>query len=656
MFCRQCGTRNEVGSKFCEACGGKLGVLKQGRSARHLRVLEDGNVDDTVLVSQDENDYDSEVLFQNENYRTSDYSPGHQGYNDQNNAYGYNAYTGNAYSGGSGKKRRNPLVIVVGVLLLVIILLVGWIFMGEQNIRAFNDAMDEGNRYLLTEDLEQAEAQFLRAIEIRPREIEPYLQLADIYMTLGEPEEAIAILEQGLEAVPESDRPALEEALDEIYETIGEERPVVGEVAEDARPEAPEEIAPFYLALIAFHEFLSNPQSMVFYPWPESEGHDLSWELHTLLHAELIDLRGDGVPQLLIVPPRVEEMWWSRAPIIIFEYSEGQMEVIYQGLIWGEGGGWGYYELAFTIEGKTYLVKSDGSIHVHNQANNILDRVVRSYLTLDEEELVPVLTTIRYVSYREISEEQEWVETIEYAYVNNHSVSEADFERAPYEHLAVIERREVLCFFEDSDGAQPLLLYIESRLEVAGIDLSEHIADAAAAEPEQEEEQRETENIGNPFNLDVWGSNNALRIESSGVTIDAPIPSRADLQDRGYRFVLFGEGSGGWWYRVDVQIGNDNTTLDAINRYINWVRNRDCTIEMSHETHVLGDLRLATMDVRRYNDEGREMMNATYVISFEHEGQVVVAHINFAGNFNDARKEPFFRAYGIDRFIRAGLL
>jgi ribosomal protein L40E len=31
MLCRQCKTRNETGSKFCESCGGKLVAPKQKR-------------------------------------------------------------------------------------------------------------------------------------------------------------------------------------------------------------------------------------------------------------------------------------------------------------------------------------------------------------------------------------------------------------------------------------------------------------------------------------------------------------------------------------------------------------------------------------------------------------------------------------------------
>ena len=160
MFCRQCGARNEAGSRFCEACGAKMVI---------------------------------------------------------------HGVHGNTYRSSTSKNRKKLFVIWFGALLFVAVLLVGWFFIGFQNTRAFNDAMDEGNRYLLAENLEQAEAHFLRAIEINPREVEPYLQLAEIYMTLDEPEEAIAILEQGLEAVPEEAQGELGRRLNEINEIITRE-------------------------------------------------------------------------------------------------------------------------------------------------------------------------------------------------------------------------------------------------------------------------------------------------------------------------------------------------------------------------------------------------------------------------------------------------
>ena len=119
-----------------------------------------------------------------------------------------------------GQKDRKKMKVKPAFILVPLLILVlgigGWVFIGFQSTRAFNNAVDEGNRYMLEENLEQAEAHFLRAIEINPREVEPYLKLADIYLAWDEPNEAIAILERGIEVVPEEYRSILEDALHEV--------------------------------------------------------------------------------------------------------------------------------------------------------------------------------------------------------------------------------------------------------------------------------------------------------------------------------------------------------------------------------------------------------------------------------------------------------
>ena len=228
MFCKQCGIKNEDGSKFCEACGMKMVMPRQGESERgsdnprlvsHERTVS--NYGDTELVSQDPiGDHSKGTPYDREGFGIEP-TPRTQN---------------NAHRGSAPKKRKKLLLIGFGALLLVAILLAGWVFMGIQSTRAFNDAMDEGNRYLLAENLEQAEAHFLRAIDINPRQVEPYLALADIYLAWDRPDLAIEILEQGRDAVSEEDRGRIDDRLDEI---IGGDRQVSPTV--DIEPDVDEE-------------------------------------------------------------------------------------------------------------------------------------------------------------------------------------------------------------------------------------------------------------------------------------------------------------------------------------------------------------------------------------------------------------------------------
>ena len=191
MFCKQCGIRNKEGVRFCERCGWEM--IRPGKHS--LR----------------NNPQHGDMQQRNPQQR----KPQQRNMRQEE------------------KNRRKPLMLLIGVLLLANIIVLGWVLVGHQTTRAFNDAMEEGNRYLLAENLEQAEAHFLRAIEIKPREVEPYIQLAEIYMTWDEPGEAIAILEQGLEAVPEGDRLVLEDKLDEVLAATPSVPPSIDSEEED---------------------------------------------------------------------------------------------------------------------------------------------------------------------------------------------------------------------------------------------------------------------------------------------------------------------------------------------------------------------------------------------------------------------------------------
>ena len=197
MFCGKCGVKIEIEGGFCDQCGARLETPHQEKPRQNLERVESFE------------------------------------YNDYRKEFGQGVHDDFLALEGEKKKKQKPLMIIMGVLLLVAVVVAGWLFLGFQNTRAFNDSMDQAHRYLLIENLEQAQAHFLRAIEINPREAEPYLRLAEIYMELDEPEEAVAVLEQGLEAVPEEDRPALEEILNEIYEIIGRRPPATEEVADE---------------------------------------------------------------------------------------------------------------------------------------------------------------------------------------------------------------------------------------------------------------------------------------------------------------------------------------------------------------------------------------------------------------------------------------
>ena len=109
-------------------------------------------------------------------------------------------------------------------------------------------------------------------------------------------------------------------------------------------------------ALIAYREFLLQEQSVTI------GVHVERWNMDHIQHVELVDFDNDGVPELIVItrPPEwdVTGHWgqaWAGSLITIWGYT-GEVKLLFEGIIWGEGGQSENYELAIHIDGRTYLV------------------------------------------------------------------------------------------------------------------------------------------------------------------------------------------------------------------------------------------------------------------------------------------------------------
>ncbi len=110
-------------------------------------------------------------------------------------------------------KKRIVLCAIIG---LVLALAVSGVIYAQYANRAPTPAelLSLGEQYLLDLDCEQALVQFLKVIEIEPMNERAYLGAAEASIGLGQMSEAIAILERGLIALPDS------AALTEMLETL----------------------------------------------------------------------------------------------------------------------------------------------------------------------------------------------------------------------------------------------------------------------------------------------------------------------------------------------------------------------------------------------------------------------------------------------------
>lgn len=94
--------------------------------------------------------------------------------------------------------------ITILVICLILILLSGGIFFALR-YNPGEKKLDEGQTYLLKDDYQLAVSAFERALEKLPESIEARLGLAEAYLALGSPDDAIRVLSEAIEIDPNED-------------------------------------------------------------------------------------------------------------------------------------------------------------------------------------------------------------------------------------------------------------------------------------------------------------------------------------------------------------------------------------------------------------------------------------------------------------------
>lgn len=161
MYCPECGRYNEEKARFCRYCGARL--------------------------AEDTGEQNGNAWQGQANRQQNAEQPGWQ----QNPA-----------PAGPGKKKGKKIWITAAAVLILAAAAAAAVFLWilpQQKEKNYKAQIAAGDRYLEDMDYEKAEDSYLAAIEIEPKEPEPYLKLADIYETQNEPEKVVDILERGAE-------------------------------------------------------------------------------------------------------------------------------------------------------------------------------------------------------------------------------------------------------------------------------------------------------------------------------------------------------------------------------------------------------------------------------------------------------------------------
>lgn len=174
MFCGKCGFRNNHDSVFC----GKCGFTLSGQT--------DENVPPQSPIQQHQQRYD----LAHDNIGT---------------AY---AHTSNFEHQPDEKSLSTGAKIAIGAAAFTVVLAVVAIFVffvnadTQQTLRV-NELLEIAERYLLNGNYEQALIEFMRVIDIVPREPRGYTGAADSHLGLEQVDDAINILRRGLNRIPD---------------------------------------------------------------------------------------------------------------------------------------------------------------------------------------------------------------------------------------------------------------------------------------------------------------------------------------------------------------------------------------------------------------------------------------------------------------------
>ena len=162
MYCPECGRYNEEKARFCRYCGARLAEYT-------------GEPNGNTWQGQQ---------------------------NWQQNTEQQNAEQSVPAPAGHSKKKGKKIWITAAAVLILAAAAAAAVFLWilpQQKEKNYKAHVEAGDRYLEDMDYEKAEDSYLAAIEIEPKEPEPYLKLADIYETQNEPGKAVDILERGAE-------------------------------------------------------------------------------------------------------------------------------------------------------------------------------------------------------------------------------------------------------------------------------------------------------------------------------------------------------------------------------------------------------------------------------------------------------------------------
>lgn len=89
--------------------------------------------------------------------------------------------------------------ITISIVIVIITILISLVFVfNRKDTKAYDDKLEQAQKYVEELDYKRAETAYLEAIKIDSKQPKAYLKLADVYVADGQADKAIKILNKGL--------------------------------------------------------------------------------------------------------------------------------------------------------------------------------------------------------------------------------------------------------------------------------------------------------------------------------------------------------------------------------------------------------------------------------------------------------------------------
>ena len=119
-------------------------------------------------------------------------------------------------------KKKSLTLTMIGIIVLVIAIVISLVFVfNQKDTKAYNSKLEQAQKYVSKVDYKKAEAAYLEAIKIDPKQTKAYVKLADVYMDNGKEDKAVAILNKAYKNVESTaDKKEIKDKQKKIQEKI----------------------------------------------------------------------------------------------------------------------------------------------------------------------------------------------------------------------------------------------------------------------------------------------------------------------------------------------------------------------------------------------------------------------------------------------------